>query len=73
MWFPLNWTAILIREYGTLTVSVLVALLLVAWRVGLDDLESSGEIVLGAVAIAAVVFAVVVRALKKSRRLYVPR
>lgn len=70
---PLNWTAILIREYGTFTVSVLVALLIVAWRVGFDDLEDSDEIVLGALAVAAIVFAIVVRALKKSRRLYVPR
>jgi protein-S-isoprenylcysteine O-methyltransferase Ste14 len=70
---PLNWTSILIREYGTFSVSILCAVLLVAWRVGFDALTPGNELVLAAIAVAAIVFALVVRVLKKSRRLYVPR
>jgi protein-S-isoprenylcysteine O-methyltransferase Ste14 len=70
---PLNWTAILIREYGTFTVTVLCSLLIIAWRIGLDDLEDSDKMLLAAVAGAAIVFALVVRVLKKTRRLHVPR
>jgi protein-S-isoprenylcysteine O-methyltransferase Ste14 len=70
---PLDWRAILVREYGTLTAIVLLLTALVLWRLRgqLPDpvLLTTGK----AVAAAAAAFWIVVRALKKSRRLNVPR
>ncbi len=71
---PLNLTAILVREFGTLSATLVTAMALVAWRLQQHDPRNHLTDVLDAVFIGAIAgFYLTMRTLKKKRIVWVPR
>lgn len=71
---PLNLTAILVREFGTLSATLVTMLGLVAWRLQEHDLRHHVADVLDSVVIGAIAgFYLTMRTLKKKRIVWVPR
>ncbi|MBM5810691.1 MAG: hypothetical protein FJ191_01810 [Gammaproteobacteria bacterium] len=71
---PLNLTAILVREYGTLSATLVTAMGLVAWRLQEHDLRHHLADVLDSVLLGAIAgFYLTIRTLKKKRIVWVPR
>jgi protein-S-isoprenylcysteine O-methyltransferase Ste14 len=71
---PLNLTAILVREFGTLSATLVTAMALVAWRLQEHDFSGRLSHLLDAAVIGFIAgFYLTMRTLKKRRIVWVPR